>query len=70
VIGEFSMMEILHDGWDLIHIRSLFGSVNCWEKMYYKIYEFQKHPPYAFFHLTATDPAAGISNQARDISSR
>ncbi|OWT42606.1 methyltransferase LaeA [Pochonia chlamydosporia 170] len=32
----------LKGGWDLIHVRALFGSVGCWEKMYHKIYEYLK----------------------------
>ena len=31
--------------WDLIHVRTLFGAVRCWEDMYRKIHRFESHSP-------------------------
>jgi hypothetical protein len=40
--------------WDLIHVRTLFGAVRCWEDMYRKIHRFESQS-YMFLRRRVTN---------------
>lgn len=62
--------EPLGHDWDLIHARTLFGSIQCWNSLYKKIFESEISNLDTLPHELANISLTGTLNPTQDVWSR